>query len=306
MMVPRARVAARLPRVHMSSGTSIGPIGALVLAALLFGSSFVVVKDAVADLPALTFLAWRFGVATLALFLLAPPRTARVWRDGAFGGLLVFLAFWAQTQALTATSATNSALVTGLYVILTPFVAVAWQRQTRLRAGVVLGTVIAFAGLALLTVRDGLAPAPADLLTLVAALLFAVHIVFVSRVAPRHPVVPFTAVQMFLTSLLAALVAWPLDGLPLPERDTWLAIALTGLVVSGGAFLLQIWAQSHVTPTMAAVVLAFEPAFATAIAAFVAEERLSAQGWMGAALIMGSIFIVIASERDKATPELLT
>lgn len=290
----------------MSNRPPAGPVAALVVAALLFGSTFVVVKDAVADLPPLTFLAWRFGVAAAALFLLAPPRSTRVWRDGALGGVLVFAAFWAQTEALTATSATNSALVTGLYVILTPFVAAAWDRRRRLRAGVVLGTVIAFAGLALLTVRDGLVPAPADLLTLLAALGFAVHIVYLARVAPRHPLVPFTAVQMFLTAVLAAGAGLTVEGLPLPQRGTWLAIILTGLMVSGGAFLLQIWAQSHVTPTLAAVVLAFEPAFATVIAAIVVDERLTAQGWIGAALIMGAIFVVIASERERATPELLT
>lgn len=290
----------------MSLRSTSGPIAALVVAALLFGSTFVVVKDAVADLPPLTFLAWRFGVATMALFSLAPPRSRQIWRDGAFGGLLVFSAFWAQTQALTATSATNSALVTGLYVIFTPFVAVAWERRARLRGGVVVGTAIAFAGLALLTVRDGLAPAPADLLTLLAAVLFAVHIVYLAKVAPRHPLVPFTAVQMLLTTVLATLAGWPLEGLPLPARSTWLAIALTGVVVSGGAFLLQIWAQSHVSPTLAAVVLAFEPAFATAVAAVVADEKLTMRGWLGAALIMGAIFIVIASEKERAMPELLT
>ncbi len=266
----------------------------------------MVVKDAVSDLPPLTFLAWRFGVAALALFILAPPRSSRVWVDGVVGGVLVFGAFWAQTQALTVTSATNSALVTGLYVILAPFVAAVWERRTRLGAGVVLGTVIAFAGLALLTVRDGVTPEPADLLTLLAALLLAIHIVFVSRVAPRHPLVPFTAIQMLVTAMLATGTGWITEGLPLPQQDAWLAIILTGLLVSGGAFLLQIWAQSHVTPTLAAVVLAFEPAFATAIAAAVAGERLTTQGWIGAVLIMGSIYVVIASERDRATPELVT
>ena len=294
-----------MPDAH-SRRSPVGPIAALVVAALLFGSTFVVVKDAVADLPPLTFVAWRFGIAAVALFLLAPPRSRAVWRDGALGGLLVLAAFWAQTEALTETSATNSALVTGVYVILTPFVAATWERRARLRWGVVLGTIVAFAGLALLTIQDGLAPAPADLLTLLAALLFAIHIVYLSRVAPRHPLVPFTGVQMAITAVGAAMAGWGLEGLPLPDRNAWLAIVLTGLIVSGGAFLLQIWAQSHVTPTLAAVVLAFVPAFATAIAAVVAGERLTQQGWFGAALIMVAIYLVIAAERDRAIPELLT
>lgn len=307
-MVLRARVAAPVMRVTQAdtSESILWPVVALVLAALLFGSTFVVVKDAVSELPPLTFIAWRFGVAALALFLLAPPRTGQVWRDGALGGVLVFAAFWAQTQALTATSATNSGLVTGLYVILTPFVAAVWDRTGRIRPGVIFGTGLAFSGLALLTIRDGMVHSPADLLTLVAALLFAVHIVYVAKVAPRHRLVPFTAVQMFITAVAAALVGWGVEGLPIPGRNGWLAIALTGVLVSGGAFLLQIWAQSHVTPTLAAVVLAFEPAFATAVAGVVASERLTGRGWIGAGLIMAAIYVVIASERERATPELLT
>ena len=284
----------------------VWPVVALVVAAALFGSTFVVVKDAVATLPALTFIAWRFGVAALALLAIAPPRNRRVWRDGLIGGSLVFAAFWAQTQALTETSATNSGLVTGLYVIFTPFVAAAWGRRGRIRPGVLLGTLVAFAGLALLTIRDGLTPLPADMLTVVAAVLFAVHIVYLSRVAPHHPVVPFTAVQMLVTAGGAALVGWLVEGLPMPSGSVWLAIVLTGLLVSGGAFLLQIWAQTRVSPTLAAVVLAFEPAFATAIAGLVGAERLSLQGWIGAGLIMAAIYLVIASERDESLAEAIT
>ncbi len=282
------------------------PIAALLVAAALFGSTFVIVKDAVTSLAPLTFIAWRFGVAALALLVVAPPRNRRVWRDGLIAGAVLFGAFWAQTQALTETSATNSGLVTGLYVVFTPFVAAAWGRRVRIRPGVMLGTLVAFAGLALLTIRDGLAPSPADMLTLAAAVLFAVHIVYLSRVAPHHPVVPFTAVQMLVTAAGAAIAGWFVEGLSLPSGSVWLAIVLTGLLVSGGAFLLQIWAQTKVSPTLAAVVLAFEPAFATAIAGVVGEERLTLQGWIGAGLIIAAIYMVIASERDESLAEAVT
>jgi drug/metabolite transporter (DMT)-like permease len=123
---------------------------ALAFAAFLFGSTFVVIKDAVEHQPPLGFVGWRFLLGAAALVAVAPPRGKALWRDGAAAGAMLFAGYALQTVGLARTSASNSGLITGLYVVFTPLLAAALSRRApRLLA--VLGAVLAFTGLALLT-----------------------------------------------------------------------------------------------------------------------------------------------------------
>jgi drug/metabolite transporter (DMT)-like permease len=271
---------------------------ALGLAALLFGATFVVVKEAVAILPPLAFVGWRFLIGALALLVLGIPRGRTIWRDGLAAGVLLFAGFALQTAGLAQTSASNSGLITGLYVVFTPLLAAAVARHG-VGVGTIAGTTTAFAGLALLTIGDGVTFAIGDLLTVGCAIAFAGHIVVLARVAFRHPVVPFTAIQLLVTALLALAGSAFTEGLPLPEAEVVPALLLTGLVVSGGAFLLQIWSQTVIGPSRTATILALEPAFAAAFAAWLLAERLDTRGWIGAGLILAAIYVVLANTGDR-------
>ncbi len=271
--------------------------GALAVAALLFGSTFVLVKEAVTSLPPLAFVGWRFAVGAGVLLLLAPPRRRRLWRDGIAAGLFLFAGYALQTAGLVFTSASNSGLVTGLYVVLTPLLAAALAHHP-VRAATVGGALLAFAGFGLLTVREGTVLAAGDLLTVGCAVAFALHIVVLSRVAFRHPVVPFTAVQLLVTAALSLAASGVAEGLPLPTGEVLPAVLFTGVVVSGGAFLLQIWSQTVVGPARTAIILALEPAFAALFAAWLLAERLDTRGWVGAGLILAAIYVVLIGSGD--------
>lgn len=275
---------------------------ALGLAALLFGSTFVIIKDAVADLPPLAFVGWRFLLGATVLTVLGPPRGAAVWRHGVIAGLLLFAGYALQTLGLAQTTASNSGLITGLYVVLTPLLAAALARRA---PGLLItgGAVLAFAGLALLTFQTGLVFEPGDLLTVGCAVAYAAHIVYVSRVVGGHRVIPFTAVQLLVTAAGGLATSALFEGLPLPAASSWPALLITGLAVSGGAFLLQIWAQRVVGPSRTAIILALEPAIAAAVAAVVLDERLSARGWVGAALILIGIYVALLGEDEPLPAE---
>ncbi|MDP8959972.1 MAG: DMT family transporter [Actinomycetota bacterium] len=265
----------------------------LVVASLLFGATFVVVKEAIATLPPLAFVGWRFLLGAVVILLLAVPRGWPMWRDGALAGTLLFAGYAFQTEGLARTTASNSGLITGLYVVLTPLLAALVTRRS-VGHFVTRGVVLAFAGLALLTVGDqGLAPQWGDGLTLACALAFAAHIVFLSRKALHHPVVPFTGVQLATVAALSLGASALLEGLPLPARAVWGALLVTGVAVSAGAFLLQVWSQTVVGPSRTAIVLALEPAFAAVFAAWLLEERLTTTGWVGAGLILAGIYLVL-------------
>ena len=278
-------------------------VAALVGASFLFGATFVVVKSALDDISPLSFVAWRFLIGAIILFALALPRGREIWIHGTIAGVALFAGYALQTAGLQYTSASNSALITGLYVVLTPFLAAIFARRAPSPL-VVLGAVIAFIGVYLLTGVDTLSLGLGDLLTVGCALAFAFHIVALARFAHRHPVVPFTAVQILVTTLLAFPASWIVDGsATVPPRSTWVALAITGVGVTAGAFLLQIWAQRVVGAASAAVVLAAEPAFGVATGWVVLDERLTVAGWIGAALIVVAIFVVITNQRDPASRE---
>ena len=88
------------------------------------------------------------------------------------------------------------------------------------------------------------------------------------------------------------------EGLPLPASSDLPALLLTGLAVSGGAFILQVWAQTVIGPTRTAIVLALEPVFAVAFAAWLLDERLTTRGWIGSILILSAIYAVLTTTRD--------
>ncbi|MGH8924411.1 MAG: DMT family transporter [Acidimicrobiia bacterium] len=267
---------------------------AIAAASFLFGSTFVVIKDAVATFPPVSFVAWRFLLGGLVLALFVPPRGIGVWRDGAVAGSLLFVGYSLQTAGLVSTGASNSALITGLFVIFTPLLAAVLYRRSP-SLGVAAAALLAFGGVFLLTFRPQTEFVRGDLLTVGAALAFAGHILALDRLAIRHSLVSFTAAQLLVTAILALPVAAVMEGIPLPGRREVPALLITALVVSIGAYLLQLWAQTIISAARTAVLLALEPAFAVATAAVVLDERLTVEGWVGAVLIMAAILLVIRS-----------
>ncbi len=264
----------------------------LALAAFLFGASFVVIKGAIATLPPFAFVGWRFLLGALLLFAISLPRDRAVWRDGMIAGMFLFLGYAAQTSGLASTTASNSGLITGLYVVFTPLLAAALRRTTPPMA-TIAGAMLSMVGLALLTVGEGFRLLPGDALTVLCAIAFAAHIVTLSRYAHRHGVVEFTGVQLFVTAIAASVTSVFVEGFPLPPREVVGALVLTGFVISGGAFLLQVGAQTVIGPSRTAIVLGLEPVFAAATAAVVLGERLDGRGWLGATAIMIGIYVVL-------------
>jgi drug/metabolite transporter (DMT)-like permease len=278
-------------------------LGGLVIAAFLFGVTFVVVKAAMETVDPLAFVGWRFLIGGVALLVLAIPRSPGVWRDGSIAGLWLFAGYAFQTGGLTTTGATNSALITGLYVVFVPLLAAVVRKRTP-SPWAIVGVVLGFVGTAMLTVRDDLTLGSGDLLTLACAVAFAGHIVTVSRQAVRHPVIPYTTVQLLTTAALGLVGSIVFEGPGvIPDRSGWPAIILTGLGVSAIAFLLQVWAQHRVGPSRTAIMLTLEPVFAVVAAALVLSERLTVTGWFGAAVILGAIGLVLKKVVDDPIVE---
>src|SRR5579862_8334358 len=262
---------------------------ALVVVTAVWGVTFVQVKDAVAIYPILPFLALRFGIASLTLAP-AAPRIRSLGRRGfgaaAFAGALLGAGYVLQTLGLERTSVSSAGFVTGMYVVLTPLIALTLFR-IRIAPAAWAGVVLASSGLAMLAGIHGGSPM-GDLLVLGGAAVYALQIVLLERYAPRHDPLAFTLVEM-----LAAFVVLSCAALPTLARPhgwtVWGALLVTGVFASALAFLVQSWAQRSASATRTAVVFSLEPVWAAVFGFALAGDRLGALGWGSCAVIMAGI-----------------
>ena len=278
------------------------PTLALVGVTAVWGSTFVVVKDAVGQMPVTDFLTWRFALAAAAMLLLRPRSVASLGTAGRRAGAVVGLALGAgyllQTLGLQHTSAAVSGFITGMFVVLTPLGAAVLLRKP---PGAVawLAVALATVGLGLLSLH-GLSVGLGELLTLGCAVAFALHIVGLGRWASSYDAFGLAVVQLLTTALMCAAVAVP-GGLAVPpSASVWGALALTALAATALAFVVQTWAQAHLAPTRAAVVMTMEPVFSGVFAVLVAGEVLGPRTLAGAALVLAAMVLTEVGPRAGA------
>ena len=267
---------------------------ALLLVTAIWGSTFVLVKDAVAQYPVLPFLGLRFAVATVALAPAAWQARHRLRPSdlpaGLAAGALLFAGYALQTFGLQQTSASKAGFITGLSVVLVPLlVALFWRRWPN-RAALV-GTGLATAGLALLSLNADLSIQPGDLLVVGCAFSFAGHITALGALAPGHDPRILTLAQVATVSLLSSLASILLGGFPPVPAAAWGAALFTGLAATALAFFIQTAAQRFTTPGHTALIFAAEPVFAALFGVLVAGETLPARGWLGSAAILAGVVL---------------
>lgn len=267
----------------------------LLLVTAIWGTTFVLVKDATQVLPPLTLIALRFTVGFAALALLFRGRLRNATHREVRAGVLiaVFLGggFITQTLGLQTTSASTTAFITGLSTVLVPLAAFVLLHQ-RPTNGAVAGAALATVGLGLLTIKEDLSVAPGDLLALTCALFFALHIVVVAKYAPRLDPVVLAVIQIGVV----ALATWPLalvverPSLVAPP-ETWLNVAFLGLIATGLVFFIQNVAQRHTSPTHTAIIFTMEPVFAALFAYLWLGELIEGRGLVGAGMILAGMLV---------------
>ena len=266
---------------------------ALLLLTLVWGTTFTLVKRALDGTSPGVFLVLRFGVALAAigaLWLWRRPRpTPGLWRDGTLLGLAMFGGFALQTVGLRFTTPARSGFLTGLAVLIVPFVARFFmQRKVRLASWV--GVALAVVGLVLLTQPFGGGVTSAvrlgDALTMGCAVAYAFQIIWTSEFSPRHALLSLTTVQIAVT-FTGSLLMLPFEPVRLsPAPELWGTVLFTGLAMTVGAFFVMNWAQRHTTAVRAALIYALEPPAAALFSNWVTGEELAPSGLLGGALIV--------------------
>ena len=259
-------------------------VATLVGITLVWGTTFAIVKGALSNIPAPLLLALRFFLAALLLSWVRPQRPA--FKPGLILGLLAFAGFATQTLGLTLTTASKAAFITGLSVILTPLVSAAWFRN-RVPLRAFLAALVALVGLGLMTVTGESGVSRGDVWVLGTALAYALYIVYLGEVAPKHGALVLSSLQLWTMALLALFWAFPtLPALREVSPQTFLAIAYLGVVATALVTVLQTYAQRVVPAYLAALIFVLEPVFAALFAYLLLGEALGRLGLLGGALVV--------------------
>ena len=282
--------------------TFAATVGLIAMTAV-WGSTFVLIKDVVGRMRVVDFLAVRFAVAAaVMLVLFARP----VWRLGGrqLGrALLLGLVYGSgqllQTWGLKLIAPSVSGFATGMYVVFTPLLA--WLLLRERIAGVVwLAVAMATGGLALLSLH-GVSVDLGVWLTLASAALYALHIVGLGRWSREADAVGMSAVQVAAIAVVCVLATLPQGPALPPDRAAWAAVLYMALVAGAGAMLMQTWAQAHLPPARAAIVMTTEPVFAAGFAVALGVDALSWRMLAGGALVLGAMYLVeLAPRRSPA------
>jgi drug/metabolite transporter (DMT)-like permease len=285
---------------------------ALVLCTAIWGVTFVIVKDALADVSVLVFLAVRFGLASLVMVAIfwGPIRrmNLRAWWAGAQIGLAMFGGFIFQTVGLRFTTPSKAAFLTGCCVVIVPFLSPLFG-EAKITPAVWSAALLTLAGLYFLAVPSaGFHQLNrGDALVFIAAVCFAFQIIFITRHVAEHPVAGLSFVQVLTAAVLAGFF------LPLAAASGWerprvvwnenvvSAILITSIAATVIALSIQVWAQKHTTPSHAGILFSLEPVFAAITSLLLGRERLGQRALAGAALIL---FGIIVAELKSPAPHL--
>ena len=283
---------------------------ALIAATLAYGGTFKIVQDALDHATPVGFNLLRFIVGTIALAPLAIRRGWRrdgveaklgdFWRAAAAFGAVGFAGYWLQNAGLQRTTTSNSAFITGLFVVFTPLIETAVTRRAPSR-NVLIAVGVSAVGLFLLT-GGSFSVGAGDALTLGGSFMFATWIFLGSTLSQRFDPIALTAAQMSVLVVCAVPVVL-VTGLGEVTGVVVFAVVFTGVVCSAVAFTLQLWGQRSLEPSRAAVILLFEPVVAGFVG-YLVGERLGVEGYIGAVVIFGGILIAESRAWRRGRAEL--
>ena len=270
------------------------PLLALVGVTAIWGVTFVQVQNALALYPLFAFLAVRFAISTLALApfawgsLRSLPRSG--YAAGVGAGALLATAYGLQTAGLDLTTVASTGFITGLYVVFTPLLALAFF-GTPVPRVLWVGVVLAVAGLLLLNGVPG-GSAVGNVLVLGNAVFQAFQITAMERYAPRYDPRALTFLQMATSCVGFTVIALSLGELEVPRGATvWGALLVTGVFAGALGYLIATWVQARTTAARAALVFTLEAPFAALFGVLLADEVLGWGGWLGCAVMMCGILV---------------
>ena len=272
---------------------------ALLTVSAAWGFSFIVMKDAIQRQSVNNFLFTRFTLAVIVMILIRPQTIKLFNKDllqrGGLAGIFLGLGYIAQTLGLERTGAAITGFITGLYVVLTPLIA-SFVLKEKITKFTWLCIAVATFGLGLLSIR-GFSVGIGEMFVLASAVLFAAHIIALSKWSSGRDVYAMTVIQLSMCAVLAG-VASAIEGYSLPPDDgVWGVVIFTAVFATAIAFIVQTWSQAHMSATKVAVILTMEVVFAALFAIVIGGERLTVQTAFGGILVVVAMYLIVLKEQ---------
>jgi len=261
----------------------------LIVSALFFGSTFLVVKNLLINVSPVLIVFARFFIASILFLIIGGFPKKQAFYPGVLMGFFLWLGYITQTQGLITTSTVNSGVVTGFYIVLTPYISKILNKQNIPKRNYIF-SIVGFFGIVLISINN-LSQISGNLFTLLCALSYAIHIVLVERYVNNFKI----SQLMFVQSLAGSILCLPFLNFKnfIFSNELLLPILFLGLVVNVAAFYLQLYGQKVITASTSALILSLEAIFALLIGILIANEILDILNWFGVLLVLLSIFYVI-------------
>ncbi len=270
---------------------------AMVIITMIWGITFVMVKDALNDAGPYMFAFLRFGLAFLVGSVFAYNKIPTIKFNEILAGLVcgfvLFAGYAFQNYGLMQTTPSKSAFITSVSVIMVPIILFIF-RINKVEGRVWLSTALAVMGLYILLDPAGKGLNVGDILTFGCAFSFAVHVIFQDKyLSEKVDIVNFFLTQMFFITFFSFLAAIAFEGIQIHLTSRlYVAIIVTGVLATFISFLLMIWSQTILSANQTAILLSLEPVFAALFSAFFAAEIIGFNGWVGGGIV---VFAIIAS-----------
>lgn len=277
----------------------------LLVITAVWGSTFFMIRDLLERVPTLDFLAVRFAIATVLLVAIAPRALGRLGADSrrraAVLGAVYGAAQILQTAGLAHTPASVSGFITGMYVVMTPVFAAVLLKD-KVGAWTWWAVALATTGLAVLTL-GGVSVGYGEALTLVAAMLYALHIIGLDAWSRPGEAFGMAIVQLAVIAAICLVASAP-GGIVLPASgQDWLAVVYMAIFASVLSLVGQTWAQARIPATRAAIVMSMEPVFAAFFAVLLGGEDPTVRMLGGGALVLTAMLVVELAPRRKIEAE---
>lgn len=283
----------------------------LVLATAFWGVSTGLTAVCLTELRPLTLNAFRFLSAFLVLTAIFPRRVLRAsretWRFSAVIGLSVVVIYLGATYGVLYTSVSNASFIGAMSVLFTPmFEFLLWRKRPDRRFA--LSLVLCLTGIALLTLNESFRPALGDILCLAVPTFYAVDLMITERAVARPAVDPLAlgVCQTAVTGTVMLVLSLVFETPRLPSSPRiWAAALFLGIFCSGVCFVIQSIEQQFTTASHASLIFTLEPVFSAIFAYFLLNERLSPRGYLGAALMLASLFLMelpLPRKKTEKTP----
>lgn len=270
---------------------------ALLMAAIIWGSSFIIVKSTVDVLPPNLLLTVRFSLACLLLSVIYHKKLRLINKEylvsSAVIGFFLFIAYCSQTIGITATTPGKNAFLTAIYCVLVPFLY--WfVNHTRPDRYNFLAALLCFVGIGFVSLTQNLTIETGDLLTLLGGFFFAIHMVAVAKLTQGRDAILLTILQFGFASIFSLIVTLIFETAPkISDISTGSIIEIVYLVcfASAAALLLQNVGQKYTPPSSASLILSLESVFGVLFSVLFFGDQLTVKLIIGFILIFISIIV---------------